>query len=182
MDDNCCVYLGRDMHYYSVPYKYIGFRMQVVYTATVVKIYTPDGMLVREWDRDRTPGAYSTKQEDMASNSQAYRLRSPAYYISKSRDVNENLGIVVETMFGNLSKDTPPEVLYHRCDALFRLQRTTEPVLFNLACEYALRLLQRHLAISSSYSTSSSLPLMRITFSLLIRANAPAISKNFVGV
>lgn len=48
VDDNCCVYLGRDMHYYSVPYKFIGFRMQVVYTATVVKIYTPDGMLVRE--------------------------------------------------------------------------------------------------------------------------------------
>lgn len=51
---NFCVYLGRDMHYYSVPYKYISFRIQVVYTATIVKIYTPDGMLVREWDRDRT--------------------------------------------------------------------------------------------------------------------------------
>ena len=140
VDDNCCVYLGRDMHYYSVPYKYIGFRMQVVFTATVVKIYTPDGMLVREWDRDRTPGAYSTKQEDMASNSLAYRQRSPAYYISRSRDANENLGIVVETMFGNLSKDTPPEVLYHRCDALLRLHRTTEPRLFNLACEHAIRL------------------------------------------
>ena len=111
MDDNCCVYLGRDMHYYSVPYKYIGFRMQVVFTATVVKIYTPDGMLVREWDRDRTPGAYSTKQEDMASNSQAYRQRSPAYYISRSRDANENLGIVVETMFCLTSLVSMPYVL-----------------------------------------------------------------------
>jgi hypothetical protein len=43
-------------------------------------------------------------------------------------------------MFGKLSKDTPPEVLYHRCDALLRLQRTTEPRLFNLACEHAIRL------------------------------------------
>ena len=60
VQDNCCVYLGRDMHYYSVPYKYVGTRMQVIFTATLVKIYTPDGELVREWPRDRTPGQYST--------------------------------------------------------------------------------------------------------------------------
>ena len=137
--DNCCVYLGRDMHYYSVPYKYIGARMQVIFTATLVKIYTPDGELAREWPRDRTPGLYSTKKEDMASNSQAYRLRSPVYYICKCRGVNENLGIVVETMFDRLDKRLPPEVLYNRCDALLRLQRTTEPRLFDLACESAIR-------------------------------------------
>jgi hypothetical protein len=75
----------------------------------------------------------------MASNSQAYRLRSPIYYISKCRGVNENLGIVVETMFDKLDKRLPPEVLYNRCDALLRLQRTTEPRLFDLACESAIR-------------------------------------------
>ena len=139
VQDNCCVYLGRDMHYYSVPYKYVGTRMQVIFTATLVKIYTPDGELVREWPRDRTPGQYSTKKEDMASNSQAYRQRSPVYYICKCRGVNENLGIVVETMFDELDKRLPPEVLYNRCDALLRLQRTTEPRLFDLACESAIR-------------------------------------------
>ena len=46
VSENCCVYLGRDKHYYSVPHRYIGQRMQVVFTATIVKIYTPDGTLV----------------------------------------------------------------------------------------------------------------------------------------
>lgn len=137
--DNCCVYLGRDMHYYSVPFKYIGFRMQVIFTATLVKIYTPEGELIREWPRDRRPGEYTTDQNDMASNSQEYRKRSPSYYIFRSKSVNENLGTVVETMFASLSNDTPPEVLYNRCDALLRLQRTTEPRLFDLACENAIR-------------------------------------------
>ena len=139
VQDNCCIYLGRDMHYYSVPYKYVGFRMQVVFTATVVRIYMPDGELVREWPRDRTPGEYTTEETDMASNSQAYRRRSPAYYIEKSRSANANLGTVVETMFARLSKGVPPEVLYNRCDALLRLQRSTEPRLFDLACESAIR-------------------------------------------
>ena len=138
VQENCCVYLGRDSHYYSVPFKYIGTRMQVVFTATLVKIYTPDGEMVRVWPRDRTPGQYTTDRGDMASNSQAYRLRSPAYYMAKCRDANENLGIVVETMFANL-RGMPPETLYNRCDALLRLQRTTEPRLFNLACESAIR-------------------------------------------
>ena len=75
----------------------------------------------------------------MASNSQAYRRRSPAYYIGMSRGVNANLGTVVETMFARLSKGVPPEVLYNRCDALLRLQRSTEPRLFDLACESAIR-------------------------------------------
>ena len=137
--ENCCVYLGRDMHYYSVPYRFIGIRMTVIYTATVVRIYMPDGEFVREWARDRTPGEYTTEETDMASNSQAYRMRSPSYYIARCKGVNDNLGIVVETMFGRLPKGTPPEVLYNRCDALLRLQRSTEPRLFNLACESAIR-------------------------------------------
>ena len=98
----------------------------------------------------------------MASNSQAYRQRSPAYYISRSRDANENLGIVVETMFGKLSKDTPPEVLYHRCDALLRLQRTTEPRLFILSTTLnAGRLCERRLGPSArsliAYMSGASL-------------------------
>ena len=137
--ENCCVYLGRDMHYYSVPYKYVGFQMTVIYTATLVKIYKPDGEFVRCWDRDRRPGEYTTEPTDMASNSQAFRMRSPSYYIVKSKSVSTNLGIVVEAMFGRLPEGTPPEVLYNRCDALLRLQRNTEPRLFELACENAIR-------------------------------------------
>ena len=75
----------------------------------------------------------------MASNSQAYRMRSPSYYIVKSRSVSANLGVVVEAMFDRLPEGTPPEVLYNRCDALLRLQRNTEPRLFELACENAIR-------------------------------------------
>lgn len=139
VSENCCVYLGRDMHYYSVPHRYIGIRMQVIYTATLVKIYTPEGELIREWPRDRTPGKYTTEPTDMASNSQEYRKRSPSYYIWRCKQVSTNLGVVVETMFANLSHDNPPETLYNRCDALLRLQRSTEPRLFELACENAIR-------------------------------------------
>ena len=113
--------------------------MEVIYTATQVKIYAPDGELVRCWERDRRPGEYTTEKTDMASNSQAYRIRSPSYYIVKSKAASDNLGIVVENMFARLQAGVPPEVLYNRCDALLRLQRTTEPRLFELACENAIR-------------------------------------------
>lgn len=144
VSENCCVYLGRDMHYYSVPHRYIGQRMQVVFTATLVKIYAPDGTLAREWPRDRAPGRYTIEPTDMASHSQEYRKRSPEYYINKCGAVSRSLGVVVETMFGNLAGNRPPETLYNSCDALLRLQRTTDPVLFELACNSAIRLGRCH--------------------------------------
>ena len=138
--ENCCVYLGRDMHYYSVPHRYIGQRMQVAFTATLVKIYSPEGTIVRTWPRDRTPGRYTIEPSDMASYSHEYRKRSPKYYMDKCGSVSHGLGKVVEVMFGNLAANKPPETLYNSCDALLRLQRTTDPVLFELACDSAVRL------------------------------------------
>ena len=51
---NCCIYLGRDKHYYSVPYQHIGKTAHVAYTRTLVKIYV-DGTLVATHQRDYRP-------------------------------------------------------------------------------------------------------------------------------
>ena len=49
---NSHVYLGRDKHYYSVPYKYIGRRVKVIYTRDTVSVYI-DGEKVAVHCRDR---------------------------------------------------------------------------------------------------------------------------------
>jgi hypothetical protein len=36
---NNCIYLGRDKHYYSVHYRYIGQKVSVIYTRELVRIY-----------------------------------------------------------------------------------------------------------------------------------------------
>ncbi len=93
--------------------------------------------------KERIPSFFTAEEvmriEQSITRSSGVGKRSPSYYIVKSKSVSTNLGIVVEAMFGRLPEGTPPEVLYNRCDALLRLQRNTEPRLFELACENAIR-------------------------------------------
>ena len=51
---NCCIYLGRDKHYYSVPFQHIGKKVHVEYTRTIVKVYS-EGQLVATHKRDYAP-------------------------------------------------------------------------------------------------------------------------------
>ena len=132
---NCCIYLGRDKHYYSVPYQYIGQEAHVIYTRTLVKVFI-DGKTVCTHIRDRRPGQYTIVKEHLASNSQAYRDRSPQYYIDKGYRVMPELGNVIKYIF--YTSNMPPETHYKTCDALLSLQRCTDPVIFRKACATAL--------------------------------------------
>ena len=39
------IYLGMDKHYYSVPYTYIGMKVKVIYTRSLVRIYHKAGLI-----------------------------------------------------------------------------------------------------------------------------------------
>lgn len=131
---NCCVYLGRDKHYYSVPYQYIGRKVKVMYTRTLVKIYL-DGEIIASHSRKIGFG-YTTQQAHLASNSNAYKERSPAYYINRSKQLSATLGTLMENMFSNTA--TPPEFHYKSCEGILQLQRKTSPDIFECACRIAL--------------------------------------------
>ena len=132
---NSCIYLGRDKHYYSVPYAFIGRKVKVVYTRTLLKIYC-DGDCIATHIRDYTQGHYTLNREHLPSHSLAYRDRSPDYYIKRGEDVMVELGEIIRYMFATAT--VPPETFYRGCEGLLHLQKTTDPVLFKRACEAAL--------------------------------------------
>ena len=77
---NNCIYLGRDKHYYSVPYAYIGQMVSVIYTRTLVQVYW-NGQSIAVHQR-KVGFGYTTHSEHLCSNHQYYQNRSPEYYIS----------------------------------------------------------------------------------------------------
>ena len=129
---NNCIYLGRDKHHYSVPFRYIGQKASVVYTRTLVKIYVK-GELAATHVRNYKYG-YTTLREHLCSTHQHYLDRSPEYYIKKAKERSQELYVLIETIFK--TNDTP-ELLYKRCDGLMSLQRKTDPALYNKACQLA---------------------------------------------
>lgn len=134
---NCCIYMGRDRHYYSVPYQYIAQTAHVAYTRTLVKIYI-NGALVAQHRRDYKPGKYTIIDEHLASNSREYRGMSAARYIERGGKACKELGDVMVQVFFGSTKPMPPETHYKTCDGLLHLQRSTDPVLFSTACKTAL--------------------------------------------
>lgn len=137
---NGCIYLGRDKHHYSVPYIHIGEKSHVIYTRSLVKIYVK-GECVAMHPRDSKRGGYTLEKSHLASNTQAYRDRSPQHYINRAHAVLSELGELFECMFATAK--VPVETFYRGCEGLLKLQRTTDPILFKTACETAL-LYQRY--------------------------------------
>ncbi|MFA7494019.1 MAG: IS21 family transposase [Proteiniphilum sp.] len=133
VDHNNCVLLGRDKHYYSAPYRYIGQKAEVIYTRSLVRIYV-NRECVATHVRSAHPG-YTTEKEHMGSSHNFYRERSPEFYIRQAARRSDTLAELFTAFF---EKSEIPETQYRRCDGLLSLQRKTDPVVFERVCRYAL--------------------------------------------
>jgi transposase len=130
---NNCIYLGRDRHYYSVPYTYIGQKVQVIYTRTMVRIFCKNEIIATH-QRQHGYG-YSIVNEHLCSAHQHYNKRNAAYYIEMASKKSEALSKIITLIFDS---PKPPEVFYKTCDGLLSLCRKTDPVRFEKACQIAL--------------------------------------------
>lgn len=129
---NNCIYLARDKHHYSVPFQYIGTRVQIIYTRTLVKIYT-NNECVATHQRSISPG-YTSLVEHFGSTHQHQMRRSPDYYIGLATKKSHHLEQLIMRIF---QVEKIPELAFKSCDALLSLQRKTDPKLFDKACDIA---------------------------------------------
>lgn len=137
VQQNGFIYLGRDKHYYSVPYILIGKTARVIYTRTLVKIFV-DGTQVATHPRIHGFG-YTKLDNHLASNSKAVLDRSPAYYQQKAGKSSPALQTLITDMFDDaLRRSVPPEFRYKTCDLMLHLQRVTPGAVFEQACLLAI--------------------------------------------
>jgi len=130
---NNCVYLSREQHNYSVPYQYIGIKVDLVITRALIKIYT-NGEQIAVHPREKGPG-YTTKKEHFSSAHQHYSKRSSDYYIGLAAKRSPGLEALITRI---LQIEVIPELAYKTCDGLLSLQRKTDPIVFEQACVLAL--------------------------------------------
>src|SRR5690606_30728889 len=134
------IYLVKDKHHYSVPYTYIGHKVKVLFTRSIVNIYHK-GNKIAEHLRNRRPSGYTTVKEHLCSHHQHYLDRSPEKYIRWAWRHSENFGRFIEAIF---AQNKHPEQLYKSCDGIFSIQRRTDDGVFEKAVELALTHKQYH--------------------------------------
>ncbi len=128
------IYLGMDKHYYSVPFTYIGMKVKVIYTRSLIKIYHKANLIATH-PRNHRKGGYTTRKEHLCSHHRYYKERSPTYYLQRGYNHSETLYVFMEALF---KQDKYPEQLYKTCDGILNLSRKANPESFTKACNIAL--------------------------------------------
>ncbi len=128
------IYLSENKHYYSVPYRLIGRKVKVIYTRTMVYIFSK-GEQVAVHIRSYQPGSYTSQPDHLCSQHQHYRDRSPTYYLQQAAQKTPVLHQLISLIF---NQNKYPEQLYRTCDGLFSLWRNTEEERFDKACQMAI--------------------------------------------
>ena len=117
------VCVGSERHFYSVPYKYVGQMVKVMWDVMYVEIYV-EGKLVWTHDRDYTPYGYTTEKLHMPESHLAYehnRSQNAATLLDRAQRVGPFTRWAVENI---LQHTTFPQQAYGTCNGVLSLGRT----------------------------------------------------------
>lgn len=130
---NTYVYLSSDKHYYSVPYRYIGKRVQIHYSERMVEIFY-NHQRIGSHLRDRTASGYTTKEDHLPSKHQFYRSWSPNYFIQKAGEIGLNTTQYIQRLF---NQEGHVETKYKTAMGIVQLPRQYTLDRIEKACQLA---------------------------------------------
>ena len=132
------VLVGEDWHYYSVPYRYIGKEVRIVYCTDTVEIYS-ESQRIAVHTRNFTSHGYTTIKEHMPERHQAINRQrgwSPEYYLKKAEDNGPNTyEFFKKVMDSKLVIDQS----YTACLGLLRLMGAYGALRMEAACKRGLK-------------------------------------------
>jgi transposase len=108
---NCHVHLSEDKHYYSFPYRYIGRKVKLIYTATTVSIFY-NKQRIAFHKRDRKRFGYTTVKEHLPSTHQFVSEWNPDKFIRWASAIDEK---VKDYIVQILESKAYPEQAYRSC-------------------------------------------------------------------
>lgn len=130
----CHVYLSKDKHYYSVPYRFIGKRTHVRYSSKMVEVYYNNERIALHF-RDRTKSGYTTKKEHLPSTHQYYLDWSPSFFLEKAKKMGPNTYQYISRLF---DQDGIAETKYKTAMGIIQLKRQYERARIEKAAQLAM--------------------------------------------
>lgn len=128
------VLLGKDKHYYSVPFQYIRKKVKILYTSSMVEIYYKYNRIALH-KRNYKTYYYTTIKEHLASTHQFVTEWTPQRFISWAASIDAS---VQELICNILEKRQHPEQAYKSCmGVLSFVKKVGKERLIN-ACKRAL--------------------------------------------
>ncbi|MBS9463276.1 hypothetical protein KIM67_12735 [Flagellimonas sp. 389] len=131
---NSHIYLGKDKHYYSVPYRHIGKQVRIVYTDSFVEVYHRNERLAAH-ERQRQRYGYTTVAEHMPSHHRFVSEWSSGKFIAWAVQIGPHCKTYI---IGILDKKQHPEQSYKSCLGILHLAKKVGDRRLENACKRAL--------------------------------------------
>jgi transposase len=131
---NNYVNLTEDKHYYSVPYKYIGKKVVILYTQSDVEIFC-EYELIAQHKRNRKEYWYTTINEHMAARNNFMTDWTPEKFIERATMIGDD---VREYIIKILEKRQHPEQSYKSCQGILSFSSKVGSDRLNKACKRAI--------------------------------------------
>jgi len=130
---NYHIELREDRHYYSVPFRYIGKQVTVIYTQRGVEIFF-NNIRIAIHKRERRYG-YTTVAEHMPPSHKFYSEWSPERMTNWAEKIGDNVKKVVQEIF---RQKQHPEQGFKSCMGLLNLSKKYGDDRLNNACKRAI--------------------------------------------
>ncbi len=131
---NYHIFLSDDKHYYSVPYRYRGHKLIVIYTDTVVEIFYKNKRIAFH-KRIKTGNKYTTVKEHMPENHKFVSDWTPERFVNWAQDLGDNVRRVIEHILANKKH---PEQAYKVCMGILHLEKKFSRERLDKACQRAI--------------------------------------------
>lgn len=128
------VMLQKDKHHYSVPYRFIGKKVKVVYSPKQVCIYYRHELLA-EHPRTKSPYNYTTQTEHLASTHRFISEWNPDYFLKWANGIDPKVELVIKDV---LDRKKHPEQAYRSCVGILSLSKKVGRQRLVNACKRAL--------------------------------------------
>ena len=128
------VWLGEDKHYYSVPYRYIGKKVRIIYTTSLVEVYYQYERIAAH-PRQKGLYGYTSQKNHLPSTHRFVADWHPEKFLSWAQDVGPHTHQLVEKI---LSSKPHPEQGYKTSLGILSLARKVGKERLEKACGRAL--------------------------------------------
>lgn len=128
------VLLGKDSHYYSVPYQYIRKKVKLLFTSATVEVYHKYNRIALH-TRNPRPYYYTTIKEHMASTHQFITEWTPQRFIDWAASIDPS---VEELICRILEKKQHPEQSYKSCMGVLSFAKKAGKERLANACKRAI--------------------------------------------
>jgi transposase len=128
------VSLPEDKHYYSVPYRFIGRQVKVMYTREEVLVFHNYERIARH-KRDYAPFNYTTDQEHVAVPFRFITDWTPEHFINRAGEIHKDVKLYITQI---LNRKKHPEQAYKVCEGVLNLTRKVGKERLIKACQRAL--------------------------------------------